>query len=137
MHHQRRTGARPVGRSRARRTPAPLSPENLNPENTMSDKSQTTEDTHQDLKELLHEAEQALSHTAGEAGEKFEELRERLRAALDKGRYSLDSIRAETVRRAKQADTLIRENPYYAIGVAAGVGAVIGILVSRSCQQSR
>lgn len=136
MHHRRNARSRPGGRSPAGRTPS-LSTDNLNPKNTMSDKSQTIEDTQQNLKELLHEAEQALSHSAGDAGEKFEELRERLRAALDKGRYSLENIRAEAARRAKQADHLIRENPYYAIGIAAGVGALIALIVSRSCQQSR
>ncbi len=103
----------------------------------MSAKSRTAEDIHHELKDLIHEAEQALGHTAGEAGEKFADLRERLRAALDQGRISFDHLRDETVRRARQADTMIRDNPYYAIGVAAGVGALIGILVSRSCQHSR
>lgn len=103
----------------------------------MSDKSSTIEDTQQDLKALLREAEKALSHTAGDAGDKFDELRERLRGALTEGRFSLENLRAETVRRAKQADTLVRENPYYAVGIAAGVGALIGILVSRSYQNSR
>lgn len=90
-----------------------------------------------DLRSLLQEAEHALSHTAGEAGEKFDELRERLRAALDDGRSSLERLRTETVRRAKQADQLVRDNPYYAVGIAAGVGALIALIVSRSCQQSR
>lgn len=103
----------------------------------MSAKSSTSEETHHDLKDLIQEAEQALSHTAGDAGEKFDELRERLRAAINHGRNTFESLRAETARHAKQADTVIRDNPYYAIGVAAGVGALIGILVSRSCQQSR
>lgn len=89
--------------------------------------------TSDDLKALLHEAEQALSSTAGEAGDKFEELRERLRDALETGKYSLERMRAEAARRAKQADQLVRDNPYYAIGIAAGVGAVVGLLVSRSC----
>lgn len=103
----------------------------------MSEKTQTAEDTHHDLKALLHEAEQALGDTVGDAGEKFDELRERLRAALNQGRYSLDHLRTETVRRAKQADKIVRDNPYYAIGIAAGVGALIAVLVSRSCNQSR
>jgi ElaB/YqjD/DUF883 family membrane-anchored ribosome-binding protein len=102
----------------------------------MSSKSRTAEDSH-DLKALLHEAEKALSNTAGAAGEKFDDLRERLRDALDQGRYSYEHLKEETVRRAKQADNVIRENPYYAIGIAAGVGALIGALVSRSCSQSR
>lgn len=100
-----------------------------------SEKSETQ--TTEDLKALLHEAEQALSNTAGEAGEKFDELRERLRDALDSGKYSFDRLKSEATRRAKQADQLVRDNPYYAIGVAAGVGALIGILVSRSMSNSR
>lgn len=83
-----------------------------------------------DLKVLLHDAERALSHTADAAGEKFTELRERMRSALDAGR-------AEATRRARQADELVHEHPYYAVGIAAGIGALVGIIVSRSCSNSR
>ena len=96
----------------------------------------TESTTSADLKALLHEAEQALSNTADSAGEKFDELRGRLREALDSGKYSLENIRAEATRRAKQADQLVRDNPYYAVGIAAGVGALIGILVARSCSSN-
>jgi len=85
-----------------------------------------------DLKALLREAEKALGSTSGEAGEKFDELRTRLRAALGNDHFSFDTIKQETVRRARQADTLVRENPYYTAGIAAGIGALVGILVSRS-----
>src|SRR5690242_4536425 len=99
MTRQGRARVRPA-RRRAASSLHP--PANLNPENTMSTKSQTADDTHQELKSLLHEAEKALSETAGDAGEKFDELRERLRSALDRGRFSFENIRSETVRRAKQ-----------------------------------
>ena len=69
--------------------------------------SRTTED----LKALLHEAEQALSSTAGEAGDKFDELRIRLRSAIDNGKYSLEQLRHDAKRRMQQADQLVRENP--------------------------
>ncbi len=82
------------------------------------------------LKVLLHDAERALSNTAGAAGEKFDALRERMRDALEAGRD-------EAKRRAKQADEMVHEHPYYAVGIAAGIGAVIGILVSRSFNNSR
>ena len=93
--------------------------------------------TADDLKALLHEAEQALSNTADKAGGKFDELRARLRTALDHSKDSIDRLRAEATRRARQADQLVRDNPYAAIGIAAGVGTIIGILVSRSCNGSR
>lgn len=101
----------------------------------MSDTIQNTEaHAADDIKALLREAEQALSGATNEAGDKFDELRGRLRSALDSGKYSLERLRADAVRRAQQADKLVRENPYYAVGVAAGVGAIIGVLVSRRCQ---
>jgi ElaB/YqjD/DUF883 family membrane-anchored ribosome-binding protein len=90
-----------------------------------------------DLRALLREAEQALGDAAGEGGEKIEALRTRLRSALDNGAHLMERWRSEAVRQAKQADQLVRDNPYYAIGIAAGVGALIGILVSRSCSSSR
>jgi len=94
--------------------------------------SSTLDHPTSELKALLREAEKALSRSGGEADEKFDELRGRLRDALSNGHFSLDAIKQETVRRAKQADTLVRENPYYTAGIAAGIGAIIGILVSRS-----
>lgn len=104
----------------------------------MSTKSAQSTEPHtaDNLKALLHEAEEALSSTAGEAGDKFDELRQRLRTALSEGAHTLEQLRTEAARRAKQADKLVRENPYYAVGIAAGIGAVIGILASRSCRSS-
>jgi ElaB/YqjD/DUF883 family membrane-anchored ribosome-binding protein len=85
-----------------------------------------------DLKELLREAERALGHV-GQAGDKFDDLRERLRAAVaPNGYYGMYELREEAIRRVKQADTMVRQNPYVAIGVAAGVGALLGLLVSRT-----
>lgn len=103
----------------------------------MSDTTQMIEShAGEDLRALLQEAEQALAGTVGDAGEKFDELRSRLRSAIDNGKYSMQRLRAEALRRAQQADKLVRENPYYAVGVAAGVGAVVGLLVARRCHHS-
>lgn len=92
--------------------------------------------TPEEIRALLHDVESAMSETTGEAAEKFSELRERLRAVLAEGQSSYERVRDEAVRRAKQADHFVRENPYYAVGIAAGVGALVGLLVSRSCQKS-
>ena len=98
----------------------------------MSTKTETPSDNPTaELRALLREAEKALANTTSEAGENFDDLRERLRTALANGHFSLASLRQETMRRARQADQLVRENPYYSVGIAAGIGAVIGILVSR------
>jgi ElaB/YqjD/DUF883 family membrane-anchored ribosome-binding protein len=101
------------------------------PSTPMSTKTETTDNPTAELRSLLREAEKALANTASDAGDNFDELRDRLRAALANGHFSLENIRQETVRRAKQADQLVRENPYYTAGIAAGIGALIGILVSQ------
>lgn len=100
----------------------------------MPDSTSSTENlTAAELRELLREAEQALS-SAGDSGEQFTDLIARLRSAVGEGRHTLERLREEAMKQAKQADALVRENPYYAVGIAAGVGALIGILVSRSCR---
>ncbi|HEY4302712.1 MAG TPA: hypothetical protein VGM73_17715 [Candidatus Didemnitutus sp.] len=101
---------------------------------TKTESTKTESASAEDLRALLQEAEQALSD---EASDRFDDLRERLRSALEDGRHSLERLRDEATRRARQADKLVRDNPYAAIGVAAGVGALIGIIVSRSCSSSR
>lgn len=123
-------------RSSAHRAGGHASHYSHHPQSTHPMSARTETDT-SELKSLLREAEKALSRTSGDAGEKFDELRERLRDALSDSRFSLENIRDETVRRAKQADQIVRNNPYYAAGIAAGIGALIGIIVSRSCSSSR
>jgi ElaB/YqjD/DUF883 family membrane-anchored ribosome-binding protein len=103
----------------------------------MADNNESaTTTTPEEIRTLLHDVETALSETTGEAAEKFTELRERLQAVLAEGQSSYERIKTEAARHARQADHFVRENPYYAVGIAAGVGALIGILVSKSCQKS-
>lgn len=96
----------------------------------------TANSTPEEIRALLHDVESALSETTGEAAEKFTELRERLQAVLAEGQSSFERVRTEAARRAKQADHFVRENPYYAVGIAAGVGALVGLLISRCGQKS-
>lgn len=92
-----------------------------------------TAPTADELRALLREAEQAL-RSGGQDGEDVAELLDRLRAAVGDDRPSLGQLREEALRRVRQADELVRENPYYALGLAAGAGALIGLLVARSCR---
>jgi len=78
-----------------------------------------------DLKTLSRDAEAMLHTTTGQAGEKMGELRERLTAALDSARTT--GRRLEE----KAADQTIREHPYESMGVAFGIGLLIGMLVGR------
>lgn len=84
-----------------------------------------------DLKVLSHDAEAVLHATAGQAGDKMSELRSRLSTALESAKATCQRIEEKAVAGAKVADKTIREHPYESIGVAFGVGLLIGVLVGR------
>jgi ElaB/YqjD/DUF883 family membrane-anchored ribosome-binding protein len=84
-----------------------------------------------DLKMLSRDAEAVLQATAGHAGEKMTELRGRLSSTLESAKATYKRLEEKTVAGAKVADQTIREHPYESIGVAFGVGLLIGVLVGR------
>ncbi len=85
----------------------------------------------EDLKTLSHDAEAMLHATTGQAGEKIGELRERLTAALDSAKATGRRLEERAVSGAKAADKTIREHPYESMGVAFGIGLLIGVLMGR------
>ena len=101
---------------------------------TMTDATKTVhlpEDTIAELRDLLREAEEVLADTGAAGGEKIEALRERLRVALFEGRHAIDRLRELARRRAGEIDLQVRAHPYESVGIAIGVGALLGFLCSR------
>ena len=88
-----------------------------------------------DMQQLAEDARALMAATADVAGEKVSEARKRLAAALEGGKEIYSRVRDKAVEGAKAADQTVRENPYQAIGIALGVGAVIGFLVARRCSR--
>jgi len=88
-----------------------------------------------DLESLARDAEDLLKATAGDASEKAKEARTRVVAALERAKATCVHLQEQTVATAKaaakKADTVIREHPYESIGVAFGIGLLIGVLVTR------
>ncbi len=84
-----------------------------------------------DLKTVTRDAEAILQATTGQAGEKMVELRARLSSALDSAKATCARLQEKAVAGAKVADKTIREHPYESMGVAFGVGLLIGVLVTR------
>jgi ElaB/YqjD/DUF883 family membrane-anchored ribosome-binding protein len=84
-----------------------------------------------DLKAVVNDAEELLRATAGQAGEKFAELRARLAGALATAKGTCESLSGKTSEVAKATDRCIREHPYESVGFAFGVGLLLGLLVSR------
>jgi ElaB/YqjD/DUF883 family membrane-anchored ribosome-binding protein len=96
----------------------------------MSDDA-STEKIMTDLKVLTRDAEALMQATAGQAGEKVSELRSRLSAALETAKATCHRLEEKAIAGAKAADKTIREHPYESIGIAFGVGLLIGVLVGR------
>jgi ElaB/YqjD/DUF883 family membrane-anchored ribosome-binding protein len=86
-----------------------------------------------DLGTLAEDARALMTATADVAGEKVGEARKRLAAALDSAKHIAANVRDKAVAGAKVADQTVRENPYQAIAVGVGVGAVLGYLIARRC----
>jgi ElaB/YqjD/DUF883 family membrane-anchored ribosome-binding protein len=89
-----------------------------------------------DLGTLAEDARALMAATADVAGEKVGEARKRLATALDNAKEIAGRVRDKAVEGAKVTDEAVRENPYQAIGIAFGVGALLGYLVLRRCSHS-
>ena len=87
--------------------------------------------TIEDLRTLLKDAEQVLADAGDDAGEKVAELRTRMNSALDDGRGQIDRFRELAEDEIERADEMIRAHPYHTVGLAAAIGMLAGILLTR------
>jgi ElaB/YqjD/DUF883 family membrane-anchored ribosome-binding protein len=88
-----------------------------------------------DLRTLIGDAEELLKASANQAGEKFGVARQKIEQSLVEGKKSLADAEKLVYQKSKEAvdvaDDYVRENPWSAVGVAAAVGLVIGMLIRR------
>ena len=84
-----------------------------------------------DLKRVVRDSEELLQATAGAVGDKAHEVRERLSGALESAKRTCHRLEEKAIEGAKAADRVVREHPYQSIGVAFGIGLLIGVLVTR------
>jgi ElaB/YqjD/DUF883 family membrane-anchored ribosome-binding protein len=88
-----------------------------------------------DLKTLAHDSEDLLKATAGDLSERTKAARARLAGALERAKEAGVELQELTIASAKaaaiRADTVIRDHPYESIGVAFGIGVLVGVLVTR------
>jgi ElaB/YqjD/DUF883 family membrane-anchored ribosome-binding protein len=88
-----------------------------------------------DFKAVVNEGEQLLRSVAAEGGDKANALRSKMESNLNAAKERLRQIEENAIETTKTAvratDTYVHENPWRAIGVAVGIGAVIGLLLNR------
>lgn len=88
-----------------------------------------------DLKVVVADAEELLRATANQAGEKVAAARAKIQESLQEAKYRLaraeEALADRTKEAAKATDEYVHDHPWAAVGIAAGVGFVIGLLVGR------
>jgi ElaB/YqjD/DUF883 family membrane-anchored ribosome-binding protein len=88
-----------------------------------------------DLTAVIRDAESLLRATASHTGDKVDEVRTRAEQTVREAKARLEGIEDETLERARalasDADQYVRDKPWAAVGVAAGIGLVLGLLLSR------
>jgi ElaB/YqjD/DUF883 family membrane-anchored ribosome-binding protein len=95
----------------------------------------TVEKLKADLRRVVEDVEGLLRVTAGQMGDKVGEARARAEETLQSARARLTELEGQARERASEAageaDRYVRDNPWQAVGIAAGVAFLLGIIVSR------
>lgn len=88
-----------------------------------------------DMKILLSDTEELVRATAAQTGDKVTDIRSRLQQAMNNLKPQLVRMETAVLEKSKATaavtDQYIHENPWLAIGVSAGLGVVIGLLIGR------
>lgn len=88
-----------------------------------------------DMKALVRDAQSMLSAAAALTGDKAEELRSRGMELLDRAMGRASHYQGQAMERgrelAHEADVYVKDNPYRTLAVAAGIGVLLGVLLSR------
>ena len=88
-----------------------------------------------DFQTLVYDAEKLLEHTASLAGDQAQELRAQIKDSLLKARETLEETKESLKDRSQAAvvatEDYVQANPWQSVGIAAGVGFLIGLLATR------
>ena len=84
-----------------------------------------------DLKTVTKDAEELLKTVSGEEGNGSHDMRMRLSTAIESAKATYRRLEEKAVAGAKATDKVIREHPYESLGVAFGLGLLVGVLVTR------
>jgi len=92
---------------------------------------QSTERLLQDLRAVVQDGEDLLRAGVHDLSERGMAAREKLSGALQSARETREKLEQRAREGVKATDRLVREHPYQSLGIAFGVGLLIGVLVNR------
>ena len=87
------------------------------------------------LQAVINDTEELLRMTADHAGETAEGIRKRVTDRLNQAMDDLSDLQNVATDQAKAAvhatDEFVNHHPWKSVGIAAGIGLLVGLLVSR------
>ena len=102
----------------------------------MNDMAQVTKDKLvADFKLVVADAEELLRLTANQAGDRVAEIRTRAQDHLVSAKAKLAdaeaALRDNARAMARATDDYVRDNPWQSVGIAAGFGFLLGLIIGR------
>lgn len=98
-------------------------------------KSEQADQLINEFKSLVADAEALIKATQDHPGETIGNLRNKALETISDAKEKISSIEGDLVDKAKVvaagADDFVHRNPWEAIGVAAGLGLLIGLFIRR------
>jgi ElaB/YqjD/DUF883 family membrane-anchored ribosome-binding protein len=91
----------------------------------------STERLLQELRAMVQDGEELLRAGAQYPSERGSAARERLAAALEVAKDTRRKLEERAAAGMGATDRYIRQNPYQSLGIAFGVGMLLGVLVNR------
>ncbi|WP_317203250.1 glycine zipper domain-containing protein [Janthinobacterium sp.] len=89
----------------------------------------------QDMKNVIHDAEDWLKAGAAQGGEELRSAQEHFASTLQTAKTDLLKVEANLVARTKLAaqatDAYVQEHPWQSVGLGAAVGVILGLLIAR------
>lgn len=88
-----------------------------------------------DLRRMIHDVEKLAAGGTEEVGDDLAAARERLATRVEQAKASLLDLQETVAEKGKAAgraaDDYVHDNPWRAIGAAAGAGLLLGLLIGR------
>lgn len=87
------------------------------------------------LQQIVVDAELLLKNAQQTGSEQFVSARQRFETQLQHAKAELSRIQADAMEHARRAaratDQAVHQHPYAAMGISAGVGLLLGMLIAR------
>jgi ElaB/YqjD/DUF883 family membrane-anchored ribosome-binding protein len=103
--------------------------------NNVQNTTVTKEQLISDFKVVIADAEALIRATANQGGEAVVNLRAKAEESLAAAKVKLADAQDALIEKGKIAaqatDDYVHEKPWHAVGIAAGVGLVVGLLIGR------